>query len=115
MPFKFFYTDYCEGKSVETPMVWPREKDGILHSMDCVLHMPRNFCGIVNNRDQTLQFVVEKDRSVTVDIPVVNENCEYVGSYTKSTSLRDCLEIVRALDDDTDFTTITGLVPPDRR
>ena len=84
MKLKFFYSDYCEGKSVETPTVWLRDKDGILHSMDCVLHMPGNFCGVVNNRDQTLQFVVEKDYSVTLDIPVVNENREYVGSYTKS-------------------------------
>jgi len=45
----------------------------------------------------------------------VNEHREYVGSYTKSTSLRDCLEIVRGPDEDTDFTTIDGLVPPDHR
>jgi hypothetical protein len=109
MPLKFFYTDYCEGKSVQTPMVWPGIGE-ILHSMDCVLHMPDNFCGIVNNQDQTLQFMVEKDRSLTLDIPILNENGEYVGSYTKSTSLRECFEIVRALDENTDFLTIEGLV-----
>jgi hypothetical protein len=110
MPLKFFYTDYCEGKSVDAPSVWPRQLDGILHSMNCVLHMPDNFCGIVNNRGQTLQFVVEANRTVTADVPIVDAGGKYMGSYAKNTSLAECLQIVRALNDETDFTSIGGLV-----
>ena len=106
---KFFYTDYCEGKSVETPTTWPRDKEGILHSMDCVLHMPDNFCGVVNPNGQTLQFVVEKDRSVTIDVPVLDCGV-YAGSYSKNTSLAECLEVVKALTPETNFKTIDGLI-----
>ena len=110
MPLKFFYTDYCEGKSVGTPSVWPRQLDGILHSMDCVLHMPDNFCGIVNNRGQTLQFVVEANRTITADVPVLDGAGKYEGSYVRNGSLAECLQIVKALNEETDFTSIGGLV-----
>lgn len=109
MTLKFFYTDYCEEKSVKTPSVWPRQIDGIVHSMECVLHIPGNFCGIVNDRGQVLQFFVAVNRTVTIDIPIVDGNSKYIGSYSKNASLAECLEIVKAVGDEMDFLSIKGL------
>ena len=94
--FKFFYTDYCEGKEISGAEAQEAELSAILYSMKCVLHRPDNFLGIVNDRNQTLQFMVEKDQTITIDIPIL-ENGEYIGSKKKSTHLNECLTIVESL------------------
>ena len=86
MSYKYFYADYCEGKEIDASDPWDAELSQIVHSMDCVLHMPENFLGIVNEADQTLQFVVEEDRTVTIDIPILEDGI-YVGSKQKNTNL----------------------------
>ena len=108
MSLRFFCVDYCEGKRVEEPMLWPNGKEGILHSMDCVLHTPKNFCGIVNANNQTLQFIVESDRTVTIDVPVI-ENGSYVGSYCGNSTLKECLALVSELGENADFTKLPRL------
>lgn len=105
MNYRLFYTDYCEGKSLESANARVATKDEILHSMDCVLHMPDNFLGVIDARDTTLQFMVGKDRSITVDIPDV----ERQGSYSKTSSLSDCLELVRGLTENISAAEISGL------
>lgn len=90
---RFFYTDYCDDKSIPSQEAWTASKDQILHSMDCVLHSPRNFIGIIDDRNVTLQFIVNDDRSIDVDIPSPSQR----GSYVKTTGLAECLELVREL------------------
>lgn len=105
--FKFFYTDYCEGKTIpaENADQWYRTKEEILHSMDCVLHMPDNFLGIVDKYENTLQFAVNKDGSIHMEIPSAKE----LGSYCREGSLEDILNVVRNLDDLISLDTIGGL------
>jgi hypothetical protein len=105
--FKFFYTDYCEGKTIpaENADQWYVTKEEILHSMDCVLHMPDNFLGIVDKYENTLQFAVNKDRSIHIEIPSPKE----LGSYGKEISLEEALNTVRNLGEIITCETIGGL------
>lgn len=96
MKYKYFYTDYTEGKSLPSTEAWEADKQQILHSMDCVLHMPNNFLGIINTKDECLQFYVNDDRSVSIDIPIL-ENGIYLGSKSQDTSLERCLSLVESL------------------
>jgi hypothetical protein len=102
MKYKYFYTDYCEDKEISGSEPWEADKSQILHSMDCVLHMPDNFIGILNSENQCLQFIVTKDRSVTIDIPIFKTGA-YVGSKSKTTSLTECLALVEGLTGGEDF------------
>ena len=102
MKYRFFYTDYCEGKSIPGTEPWEVDKAQILHSMDCVLHMPDNFLGILNDKDQCLQFRVNKDRSIQIDIPILR-NGLFAGSKTTIAPLRECLSLVSSLDGSEDF------------
>ncbi|GLR69187.1 hypothetical protein [Agaribacter marinus] len=102
MSYTFFYTDYCEGKSIPSEEAWDVDLDDFIHSMDCVLHMPNNFIGLTNGAGQTLQFIVEDDSRVTIDIPILKDN-EYVRSKRKTTELSVCLDLVKNLSGKEDF------------
>jgi hypothetical protein len=106
MTWKVFFADYCEDKIVEANHARIATKDEILHSMDCVLHMPNNFIGIVDENNATLQFVVNDDKTIDIDLPVPASR----GSYTKTTDLAECLKVVRGLGDSVDPSQIVGLV-----
>ena len=105
MNYKVFFADYCEGKILESGNARVATREEILHSMDCVLHMSDNFLGIIDSRGTTLQFMVNKDRTVTVDVPDVSKQ----GSYSKVCSLSDCLDLVRQIPADISATDIDGL------
>lgn len=101
---RFFYTDYCEDKSIPSPEALEVSKEEVLHSMDCVLHMPGNFLGIIDGNDATLQFMVNDDRSIHIDIPTPTKR----GSYVKTGSLGECLELVRTMGETIQHDAITG-------
>ena len=105
MPLKVFFVDYCEDKVLESKDARVATKDEILHSMDCVLHMPRNFIGVIGENGTTLQFVVNDDKTIDIDVPVPADR----GSYVKTTDLQECLEIVRNLGDTVNAEGIDGL------
>ena len=91
MEYKVFFADYCEGKILDSKDARYAPLDEILHSMDCVLHMPNNFLGIIDADDATLQFMVCDDKQIFVDIPQTSRK----GSLTKTISLAECLDLVR--------------------
>ena len=105
MQLKLFFVDYCEDKVIESKDARVASKEEILHSMDCVLHMPRNFIGVTDENDVTLQFMVNEDRTICVDVPAPAEK----GSYVKTTDLRECLDIVRGLGQTINAKEIDGI------
>ena len=105
MPLKMFFVDYCEDKVLEAKDARVVPKKEILHSMDCVLHMPQNFIGVFGDNDVTLQFMVNDDKTICVDVPVPSEQ----GSYVKTASLDECLEIVRGIGEQITLQEIEGL------
>ena len=116
MKYRYFYADYSEGKEIPSGDAWEANLDQILHSMNCVLHVPNNFFGIVNSKEQTLQFMVEKDRTVTIDIPILEQG-KYLGSKQENNSLNYCLEMVKNLSPDEDFlrlvnSSLVNVEPP---
>ncbi|MCM0148697.1 hypothetical protein KCN56_09010 [Photobacterium galatheae] len=105
MPYQFFYTDYCEDKQIPATQPIDAELSQILHSMDCVLHVEGNFCGIVNPQGQTIQFMVKKNHSILVDVPLMYRNI-FIGSKQKHSSLKQCLHLVSEFRGDEDFTEV---------
>ena len=105
MGLKIFFADYCEDKILEARDARESSKEDILHSMDCVLHMPRNFLGIIDEDDATLQFMVNDDRTIHVDVPIPAEQ----GSYSKTAELKECLEIVQNIRERIVMQEIDGL------
>lgn len=105
MAFRTFYSDYCEGKSIDGQNPVPQTLEEMVHSMDCVLHMPANFIGFVDRRNVTLQFVVNDDKSIDIDIPIPERR----GSYVKTATLQECLGLVRSLGDTIEPAQIHGL------
>lgn len=102
MDYRLFYTDYEDDKDVSSVSPLKMDLKDIVHNMETILTRPDNFLGIINQQQQTLQFVAEGDGSVTIDIPVVMEG-EYVDSIQKNSSLAECIELVRSLDGTEDF------------
>ena len=105
MTLRVFFVDYCEGKRVDSKDAWEATLEDILHEMDCVLHYPRNFIGVIDGNDVTIQFMVNKDKTILVDVPVPEEG----GSYGKTTDLRECLNLVRKIGDRIQLEEIDGL------
>ena len=77
-----FYCDYQKGENVPGSDAVPSTVTNVLHKMKEVLRSPENFLGIVNDRDQTLQFAVENDYRVLIDIPVFTAG--FAGRFARS-------------------------------
>ncbi len=106
MAFRMFYTDYLEDKSVASHEPIEATLEEVLNAMDRVLYWPENFLGIVDDQETTLQFMVNDDKSIEVDVPVPTEQ----GSYAKATDLSECFDIVRDIRGTIDVARIAGLV-----
>lgn len=102
---KLFFADYCEDKVLESKDAHAATQEDILHSMECVLHMPRNFIGVTDEDGSTIQFMVNDDQTICVDVPSPAER----GSYAKQTDLQECLGIVRRLGQRINVNALAGL------
>ncbi len=100
-----FFTDYRESVSIPAEDASPRELDSILQMMNRVLRRPENFLGIVDRRDITLQFMVNDDLTIHVDVPMPERG----GSLVKTSGLSECLELVKSLDDPIDYESIPDM------
>lgn len=81
-----FYSDY--GREVHVPSNEPVRMDlaSLLNLMDQVLVAPDNFLGVVDGRNHTLQFLVNPEQTIWMEIPIPEQK----GSYGKDASLEDC-------------------------
>jgi len=104
--FKLFFADYSENKIVESKDARIATKSEILRSMNSVLHMPRNFIGVIDKDETTLQFMVNDDKTIHVDVPAPTRT----GSFVKTAELRECLGLVSNLGSTIDVARIDGLV-----
>jgi len=71
-----------------------------------VLVYPRNFLGLIDQFDETLQFVVEDDGTVLVDFIVKGKK----GSMTKSGTVEEFVALVRNIGPSLAAITIPGAV-----
>jgi hypothetical protein len=99
MKYKIFFANYCEDEHLPSEEAELRDVDLILDSMDYILHMPDNFLGITDLNDTTIQFMVNKDKTIHVEIPKPQDQ----GSYTMNLNLQDCLKLVKGLDGQIDI------------
>ncbi len=98
MLYRVFFSDYCEDKHLPAEKAEASDVESILHSMACVLCVPNNFLGFKDSAGRTIQFVVNDDQSILVDVPMPDEG----GSYSMTTDLDACFALVRELDGNID-------------
>lgn len=106
MSFKFFYTDYATNQSIRSDEPKDSTLDSIIESMNDVLVAEDNFLGLIDDEDNMLQFMVEEDGSILIDLP----NNEQKGSLSKTATLAECVEMVKAIQETIAFEDIDGLV-----
>ena len=93
MRYQYFFTDY-EGEEILADNEITASKEEIIQFMKQILLVKDNFLGIIDQNDLCIQFMVNQDHSILVDIPIP----ELDGSYTKNTTLMGALQIVHELD-----------------
>lgn len=103
--WKVFFADYCEDKILESKDARAAAMEEILHSMDCVLHTPGNFIGVIDGGGVTLQFMVNDDGTIQIDIPAPRQR----GSYVKTGKLAECLDLLRNIGSNINVENIAGL------
>ncbi|RZG72125.1 hypothetical protein [Acinetobacter sp. WCHAc060025] len=93
MRYQYFFTDY-EGEEILADNEITASKEEIIRFMKQILLVKDNFLGIIDQNDLCIQFMVNQDHSILVDIPIP----ELDGSHTKNTTLMGALQIVHELD-----------------
>jgi hypothetical protein len=111
MTFKLFYTDYTNDKHIKSDEAITATIKEIGTYMSNLLHEPDNFLGIIDDNEVMLQFMVENDGSICVDLPVD----ERKGSFTKHTDLNSCLQLIASLPEIIELDKIDGLTFNDWR
>ena len=69
MSFKFFYTDYSTEKHVRSDEAVSETLENVIDHMQSMLNEPDNFIGLIDENNLMLQFMVEDDGSICVDVP----------------------------------------------
>ena len=105
MTFKLFYTDYSEDKHVRSGEAESASLENIIASMNRLLHEPDNFIGIIDDNNVMLQFMVEDDGTICIDLPIHDRN----GSFTKNSDLSESIKVVNALQKSIVLEDIKGL------
>ncbi|WP_415896506.1 hypothetical protein [Neptuniibacter sp. QD57_21] len=105
MSFKFFYTDYSTDKHIRSDEAVSETIENVIEHMQSMLKEPDNFIGLIDENNLMLQFMVEDDGSILVDVPMH----ERKGSFTKHADLNESIEIVRSLNDEIVWEEIDGL------
>jgi hypothetical protein len=106
MTLKLFYTDYTNDKHIKSDEAITATTKEIGACMSNLLREPDNFLGIIDDNDVMLQFMVENDGSICVDLPV-NER---KGSFTKHTDLKGCIKLAESLSETIELDKIDSLV-----
>ncbi len=81
-------------------------RDQILQLMGEVLVSPGSYVSVMDREGTMLQFVLDEDGSVMLDIPAPRRR----GSFAKRTTLAECEAAVRSLGDRVDTDAFEGLV-----
>ncbi len=105
MKFKLFYTDYSNDKHVRSDDAQSATLEEIIDCMKGLLYEEDNFVGIIDSDDVMLQFMVEDTGKICIDIPIHDRK----GSFTRSTDLDECIQVVNALQNAIVMEDIKGL------
>jgi hypothetical protein len=91
--FKVFQCDYRTGATVESNDAKSSDLRQIEHMMREILTAPRNYVGLTDQFDVSLQFMVNDDGSIHIDRPMPKQK----GSMTKRTTLEESVRLVQNL------------------
>jgi hypothetical protein len=109
VPLSHYRVTYCayesgEHLAADDPKLMRREE--ILALMRKVLTSPGSFVSVMDASGTMIQFVLDDDGSVMLDIPHPNKR----GSYAKRTTLTACVTAVEKLGDTIRLDEVDGLV-----
>lgn len=103
--FRVTYCDYETGRHVAADGPLPMSRGEILELMDQVLTSPGSFVSVMDADGTMLQFVLDEDGSVMLDIPHPPKR----GSYAKRTTVAACVKAIRELSDKVELDAFEGL------
>jgi hypothetical protein len=104
-PYRVSYCDYATGKEVAADGPLAMSKSQVLELLAEVLREPGSFVSVTDAGGRMLQFVLDDDGSVMLDVPYPEKR----GSYAKRSTLAACLQLVRDLGGRVEITAIDGL------
>lgn len=105
MAFKFFYTDYSTDKSVRSDEAVSETVDNVIEHMKAMLKEEDNFIGLIDENNLMIQFMVEDDGSICIDVPMHDRK----GSLAKNADLNEAIDVVLSLKDEIVWEEIDGL------
>lgn len=105
MAFKFFYTDYSTEKSVRSDEAVSETVDNVIGHMKAMLKEEDNFIGLIDENNLMIQFMVEGDGSICIDVPMHDRK----GSLTKNADLNEAIDVVLSLKGEIVWEEIDGL------
>ncbi len=103
--FRVTYCDFESGKHVAADGPLSLSKQEILALMDEVLTSAGSFVSVMDADGTMLQFVLDEDGSVMLDIPHPSKR----GSYAMKASLSFCEQAIRDLDEKVTIDAFEGL------
>ncbi len=99
------YCDYESGRQVAADGSVSMSLQEVLVLMDEILVSPGSFLGVTVQDGSMLQFIVNDDGSMCLDVPSPSER----GSYAKQTTLDACKSVLRGTGTSVQREAIEGL------
>lgn len=103
---KLFFSDYTANRHVSADEPLDVDLAGVLKEFDSLTDEDGCFLGIVDDKEQVLQFIYNSDGSLSIDIPVAEKK----GSFHRdSASFEECRKILIAAQGGVRVDAIPGL------
>ena len=94
MSYRIYYSDFVRDIELTPDGARPAEVDEILRMMEEVLAEPGNFLGVMDEQGGILQFLVDEQGTIGVEIPDPPRR----GHYGKQASLTECKQLLHDAD-----------------
>ncbi len=105
MKVRVFYTCYSTGESVDSSSPYETDFDTMVSMAQQLLRAEGDFFGIVDERGRTLQFMVQGEGEIWMEIPVPAEG----GSYGRLLAVPDLEHTLLSVQHPLDPSGIDGL------
>ncbi len=106
MTYRTFYHRAATDDTVESDDAQFMDRDTVIATAMQILRDPKDFFGVIDESGTTLQFLVEDDGSVWVEVPRPSER----GSYGKRIPVEDVEPLLLAFGDAIHNDSVTGFV-----
>lgn len=99
MEYKCYYCNYGLDEDVAGPDYITLNKNAASKIVRVILAANNDFFGLINHEGRTIQFVVEEDGYITVDMPIEKPGSEIPVFHQRKTGLSEVEKIIANLPD----------------